>query len=299
MRLLFRMSSRPSCQLANKLILWHPVDAIVRKEKLVRFSVGAVPAVRWWTGVLPRAGSILPEAWVHSHRGRYGGVLVVSGRHSLWSLAGVPRECLERLETFEHLPTPARGRRASDALSHPDCKAAANMSWAGLSAASLRSHLLGRAEASGSLICHDLPEVPVYLRLPAAADGSGGYHDRAGQFQCATGRRFTAGEAWSVFYFSTPNFNPRMTSYLQHLLVMLRYVPAEAPPTSIVDEVFPAAFGMWDLGARVYSLCEVELRQQASATAAPPETNACTMRPTPLPDGALVSRQAVDTASKQ
>jgi hypothetical protein len=55
MRLYFRMSAAP-CKLANKLILWHPVDAVVRLEKLVRFPVGAAPEVRWWTTRLRRGG---------------------------------------------------------------------------------------------------------------------------------------------------------------------------------------------------------------------------------------------------
>ena len=214
MRLYFRMSAAP-CKLANKLILWHPVDAVVSLEKLVRFPMGAAPEVRWWTTRLRRGGTILPETWVHSHRGRYGGCLVVAGRHSLWSLAGMPMTARDQA-----MPTTAP-------------------SWSIGSASELRAHLALRAEAAGTLVCHDVAEEPVFLRLPPASDGSGGYHDRAGRFVCETGRHFEAEEEWTVFFFSTPNFSPKMRMYMQHMLVMLRYAPDAPLRTSIVDEVFP------------------------------------------------------------
>lgn len=246
MRLYFRMSAAP-CKLANKLILWHPVDAVVSLEKLVRFPMGAAPEVRWWTTRLRRGGTILPETWVHSHRGRYGGCLVVAGRHSLWSLAGMPMTARDQA-----MPTTAP-------------------SWSIGSASELRAHLALRAEAAGTLVCHDVAEEPVFLRLPPAADGSGGYHDRAGRFVCETGRHFEAEEEWTVFFFSTPNFSPKMRMYMQHMLVMLRYAPDAPLRTSIVDEVFPTEYGKWELGAPMFEVCLV-----SNAT--------CTARPTGLPN---------------
>ena len=245
MRLYFRMSAAP-CKLANKLILWHPVDAVVSLEKLVRFPMGAAPEVRWWTTRLRRGGTILSETWVHSHRGRYGGCLVVAGRHSLWSLAGMPMTARDQA-----MPTTAP-------------------SWSIGSASELRAHLALRAEAAGTLVCHDVAEEPVFLRLPPAADGSGGYHDRAGRFVCETGRHFEAEEEWTVFFFSTPNFSPKMRMYMQHMLVMLRYAPDAPLRTSIVDEVFPTEYGKWELGAPMFEVCLV-----SNAT--------CTARPTGLP----------------
>jgi len=273
LRLYFRMSLEP-CKLANQLILWHPIDDVVRQEKLVRFDVGNAPMVRWWTLTLPNAGTILPQFYVHSHRGRYGGALVVKGRHSLWSLAGMTDACVEEQDARRMGGTGSGSER-------PDCAASTGLSWDRLSMADLRAHLARRASQTNDLVCHDVAEVPVYLHLPAAADGSGGYHDRAGDFSCQAGRKFQPGEEWTVFYFSVPNFNPRIRTYLQHVLIFLRYDPDVSRATSIVDEVFPEQYSSWDLGAPTYSTCEV-LRRGNAGVKTPSQP--CEFRPTLLPN---------------
>jgi len=91
--------SNVACKPAGKLILWHPLDTTTQAEKLVRFKVANVPAVHWWNLHVTHGGSFLsgPDAaWIHSHRARYGGGLIVAGNHTLWSLLlASPSGCMQ------------------------------------------------------------------------------------------------------------------------------------------------------------------------------------------------------------
>ncbi len=245
-------------------------------------SLGGLCAIRGRRSGVSADSSLWPSSlgWLLPRVCRYAGCLVVAGRHSLWSLAGVRPECLTQP------PSPhaggARHGTATAAAAGVDgaggCSAPANFSWAHASVPELRAHLVRAADVGGRLVCHDVPEEPVFLHLPPAADGSGGYHDRAGRFVCQTGRRFAPGEEWTVFFFSAANFNPRLRSYLQHMLVMLRYAPDQGLRTSVVDEVFPSEFGKWELGTPTFDVCSVSAPAARGASSA-----TCSPRPTMLP----------------
>ena len=65
------------------------------------------------------------------------------------------------------------------------------------------------------------------------------------------------GDMWTVFYFGAPNFNPRMQSFMQHMLVFIRYAPAVPQSYSLLDELSPRVHGTWELGASTYKSCEL------------------------------------------
>lgn len=87
-RLKFELSPRP-CRPLTKLIWWYPVTPFASNDRLSRYEVPSRAAVFWWTMRAPRRGVLLPPAWVHSHRARYAGLLLIRGAHSLSSLARI------------------------------------------------------------------------------------------------------------------------------------------------------------------------------------------------------------------
>ena len=133
----------------------YPVTPVAARDRLTRYPVSNEPAVWWWTVLAPRGGRILPPAWVHSHRARYGGLLLVEGSYSPCSLAGLGPNC-----TGSGLATPPAGlAEARRAL---------------------------REAAGSSLVCEDDEQLaPSYVRLPEdPRSGTGGYYDRPGSLRC-------------------------------------------------------------------------------------------------------------------
>ncbi|KAL1510680.1 hypothetical protein AB1Y20_006976 [Prymnesium parvum] len=144
-RLAFELAPPSSrCRAATKLIWWYPVTPAAAADRLSRYDVPRRPALFWWVMRAPRGGRLLPPAWVHSHRARYGGLLLVRGKHSPRSLAAFPR--------------------------------AANLTAA-------RSALLAAA-AGRLVCADDEERAPSFARLPPAADGTGGWYDRQGRVVC-------------------------------------------------------------------------------------------------------------------
>ena len=214
-RVVLKLTSKP-CIATSKLILWHPQKEAVRNEKLSRFVVNNRPHIRWWSYSLSRDGELVLPAWVHSHRGRYGGALVVRNNHSLWSLAQLPARCLEDPADSAGASADAAGSRGPNAPGGGECAALFDLSR-------MLKRLKGNAEAADDLICYDLREQPTFLFVnqSTAPPGYGGFHDRGGELHCRAAT-FRAGDKWTVFYANEPVFHSHMKTFMQHLLVMLR-----------------------------------------------------------------------------
>ena len=135
----------------------HACARVCTRYACVRTCMHALPLtpqVRWWTVTLRNAGLTLAESWQHSHRGRYGGALVVAGRHSLWSLmgvqgpAGVQRPAGVQGPAGRKASAEASGARWNEASSPLDSSSLANIS-------AIRSVLMG--EQTNTLALYPVP----------------------------------------------------------------------------------------------------------------------------------------------
>merc|ERR1711920_857164 len=89
LRLAFHLAEpQQCCRPVTKLIFWYPFTRFARQDALSRYAVTNRDSVLWWTMRSPTGGRFLPPAWLHSHRARFAGMLLVNGRHSPLSLAG-------------------------------------------------------------------------------------------------------------------------------------------------------------------------------------------------------------------
>lgn len=229
LRVAFRLAEA-SCTPVTKLFLFNPFTRFSSNDIYERYAVPNIEMVFWWSYRMPRSGLLLLPAWVHTHRARYGGLLLVEGN---WSLA-----TLASSRSGEFLCG-----SAADAVAHPMCRTAAAM----------RAHLMHRA--AHRLLCHDDAAKSSYVQLPQAADGSGGYHDRPGAFTCREWH-FRAGDDITAFSFAVPLWNPHVLIFPQHTMVFAHFVPAERASSeglgtaeSEFVKLWPGRYSAWKVGS--------------------------------------------------
>ena len=222
LRIVFELSTK-ECTPVSKLYIFNPRTKYAKGDQYERYAVGSKAAIMWWTVTMARGGSILPPmAWIHSHRPRYRGLVLISGNHTLNTLAGLGVRC----------GTAGYGGKACRDLD------------------AARASLVERA--GQQVICADDPSVPSYRELPASADGAyGGYYDRAGAFSCKPWH-FRAGDVFTVFSLSSAVWNPHIHPFPQHTMIFLYYVPDDLKEDSIFVKVFPRQVGAWEVGSGRY-----------------------------------------------
>ena len=184
------------CRPVHKLVLGFPLDAHAQNDPLRRFDAGNRETVFVWSHKLPYGGSVVTPSHSHIHRARHGGHLLIRGQHSLEGLTGTSIDALR-----------------SSLLPQTDRIAA------------LRSLVLERARADGTLLCHDDESQPTFVHLPEHGDGHGGHHDRQGSFVCEP-FAFEAGELVTVVLFSKPVWALELELFPQHAQIFLYYEPA-------------------------------------------------------------------------
>jgi hypothetical protein len=72
------------CKPVSKLLFQNPTTESAALDAWHRYNVGNQPALFWWIYRLPRSGSVVANegnTWKHAHPARYGGLVVVRGRH--------------------------------------------------------------------------------------------------------------------------------------------------------------------------------------------------------------------------
>ena len=188
--------------------------------------------------------------YVHAHRARYAGMLLLRGAHT-------PRSLLRSLGL--HCPSAvqranADGRSFSGGGSDiggevpPPCR----------DVAAARDSLRRIAEAKSLLLCADEGLPPGETGLPPGEAGlppgeagrhHGGHHDRPGAFRCRAAT-FAAGEVVTAFAFSRANWAVGVTHFLQHsiLFAYVRYAPSDQPPGASdgASEGMSARDVMWE-----------------------------------------------------
>jgi len=223
-RLVFRVAPKAQpCRPVTKFIWWYPFTTEATKDLLTRYNVGTRDAVWWWAFEVPRRLRILPPAWLHSHRARYGGLLLLRGNHSPHGLLSL------------HRPLPST-------------KSVGCTPSSVVSAAGARACLYGAALSRNELVCaDDEAHQPSSVQLPASADGAtGGLYDRQGAVRCEP-LQLGRAERLSLFAFSTVRWNGQVDPFPQHTMLFF-FADTNASATELV-EVLPPRYGVWEFGS--------------------------------------------------
>jgi len=220
LRMALRATQRP-CSPASKMTVSYPIwpTASGNHDVWSRYVVSREPAVWWWHAEAPADGGVLLAhgAYLHSHRARFGGFMIVRGFHSPLSLGG---------------------------LSGAHCAVAGRNDAACSSVTAARQRLLERAAEKGALICHDETAKPSYALLPADEDaGTGGYYDRPGRIACAA-HTFGPHEPWTIFSFNDLVWAPQVDVFLQHTMLFAYYAPPAGVHAHVSNTTFAFTPGM-------------------------------------------------------
>ena len=210
------------CTPVHKIVLGFPFDEHAQHDPLARFDAGNRETVFVWTHTLPHGGTIVTPSHSHIHRARHGGHLLVRGSHTLEGLTGNSIDALRA-----SLPQANR-------------------------IAALRSLVIDRARARGTLLCHDDENAPTFVYRPEGGDGTGGHFDRQGNFVCKP-FAFGAGELVTVLLLSRPVWAWQLELFPQHAQIFLYYAAASsshgAPPLVEMVPVdgYPNGYTLTDL----------------------------------------------------
>eukprot|EP00966_Prymnesium_polylepis_P331176 7386744-Prymnesium_polylepis.2 len=227
-----------SCETVNKLVLMYVMDRHAAGDVLNRYDVGNTPKVMFWTIQFDRSGTIRPPGWLHAHRARHAGYVLVAGKHTLASLTGLPAAC---------------GVPGNLACS---------------SVREARRLLLNRA---GELtLCHDEPLAPQWVSRAELGDGTGGIFDRQGYTSCKP-FSFAKGDFVTVFSFAHPNWAVDQEVFPQHTMFFFHFTPTDSNPYSTVKQLMfsPTAEGSCgeeDMGNGAVSGDVVQSRRVAVGT---------------------------------
>lgn len=220
LRIRLGLSPTP-CRPIAKVVFWFPIDDFTLRSRILGYDVGADDRLTWWTMKAPTRLRLAGDPWVHSHRARYAGLLILrNGPRTPWELS-------------PDLPA--------------DCSRTARAECSGLDA--LRSHLFRQAmrlpPGQGSLYCQD----NLHANTTALATTPGGATiqiDLPGQVVCASGRdsELQQGDMLTVLAFTRAVYLPEADPFQQHTLV---FSHAELPPYDS-DGAVPTGEG--DTGGR-------------------------------------------------
>ena len=229
-----------ACKPVHKLILMYPMDEHVSSDVLQRFDCGNRQSLFTYSIVLPSSGTVVPPSWMHTHRARHGGYVLLRGEHTLFSLvAGAPNasSAVENL-TAAHIEYTTL---LEDVSAMP----------ASARVASLRRAVLERAGAS--LLCHDDERQPTSFAINETGDGLGGHFDRQGATVCEP-FSFRADEKVTAFSFVNPNWALDLKVFSQHTMLFLLFTPdpAAAEPPPLVTQQLPHEYRVLDLDRNLY-----------------------------------------------
>ena len=225
------------CHPVRKIVLMYPVDEHASRDHLARFDCGSRQALFTYSIELPCSGTVVPPGWMHTHRARHGGYVLLRGEHTLFSLfAGA-----------SNVSSDVGNRTAAHAAY------AAFVTSFAVTPASERVVRLRRAvlELAGRrLLCHDDEHVPTSVVLSENGDGLGGHFDRQGSIACAP-FHFRAGEKVTAFSFVSPNWAKDLKVFPQHTMLFLLFTPdptaREQPPPPLITQQAPKDFRVLDL----------------------------------------------------
>ena len=222
MRIQLEVTKQP-CKPVGKLVLWYPLTDFSMDDYLMRYDAGNTDRLSWWSMRVGRAGRLVTPAWLHCHRARFGGLMVLRGQRSPFDYGGLTATC-------------AAGSRT-------ECS----------SVAALRAFLLQRA--ASDVLCNDNASAPTFWRSDATPGSAApSFYDRQGQLLCKP-HEFEAGETATIFVFQKPVWAPENAHFAMHTMVFMHFAPRDDNRAAIqtVTYVEPGAdynsMGTWDLQA--------------------------------------------------
>jgi len=233
LRVRFVLAPTP-CTPIGKLLIWYPYTAACERDMLARYPVSPSPTLMWWTVTMASGGRIVPPAWLHSHRARLTGVLLLRGEQHPDSFGLGIANCTRAPTMLQ------AGVKTMQQAAPRWCE----------DVSALRAALMARA--ADELICHDNASTPMFF---SERDGAQSYYyDRQGELLCAP-HHFAAGERATVFAFTDAVWDAHMTQFPMHTILFMHLLPPEpfAPirrdAFERVTTVSPLSYGVWDLSA--------------------------------------------------
>lgn len=225
----------PSHQAVGKLVLWFPFDDF-SIGRIACYNAGADERLTWWTMRVPSRLRLVGQPWLHTHRSRYAGLLVLrNGPSDPWLLAPELKDTL----------------------------ACARGGWCS-TATRLRSYLelkarkLPACEGRSVLFCRDEPHAPSSVMAPTSG-GAMLRVARQGRLVCRGGDEGTLeeGDTLTVLAFSRPLYDVDTDPFPMHTLVfshaeLLAGANATSADVSIAVYMHPLPdsndeYGVWHL----------------------------------------------------
>ena len=194
-------SSAP-CTPASKLQFWTPEPSTIIDDIYQRYAVPAVPAVSWWSGRMKLGGKLL-SAWVHSHRVRFGDLMLFAASQRELDLGKL---CNGNGNGNGNGTAPAMATGFAALPSDHEA---------------VRRHLYPQRRR---LVCASglLPEDGHGVRVPAGHEQSAGimegWYDRSGSFEC-TEWSFRRGDHWTVVALHQPAWHQQIARVMQHSMI--------------------------------------------------------------------------------
>ena len=208
----FQLSPDARCRPASKFWLRHPKSKVLTNDWWARYDAPRSPALTWWSGTFPAGGRLL-HAWLHTHRSRDAGLLLLAA-----SPEQIRFRCAD-LGISRRIPQGDLGISRGSAGDAPR----ADMRSVLTNLSRVRHEITRR----GRVLCEDDDRKPTSVRIDSrprdgiAADD----YDRRGGLRCAEWR-FAAGDPWTVVAFSDARFHTTQLSTPQHTeLWMVRRQP--------------------------------------------------------------------------
>ena len=224
------------CQPVHKVVLMYPQDEHASHDYLGRFDCGGRQALFTYSIELTYSGTVVPPSWMHTHRARHGGYVLIRGSHTLFSLVVGAADSSSDVGNT----TGAQGKYAAfmrDLAAMPASERVAR----------LRRTVLELAGARA--LCYDDEHVPTSVTFNETGDGIGGRFDRQGAIVCEP-FRFQAGERVTAFSFVSPNWAQDLKVFPQHTMLFLMFRPdptAHDPPPPPIKQQWPEDFYVLDL----------------------------------------------------
>lgn len=225
------------CHPVRKIVLMYPMDEHAFNDYLGRFDCGSRQALFTYSIELPSSGTVVPPGWMHTHRARHGGYVLLRGEHTLFSLIAGAANASSDVGNRTAARTAYAAFVTSFAATPPPERVVR-----------LRRAVL---ELAGKrLLCHDDEHVPTSVVLSETGDGLGGHFDRQGSIVCAP-FHFRAGEKVTAFSFVSPNWAKDLQVFPQHTMLFLLFTPdptaREQSPPPLITQQMPQDFRVLDL----------------------------------------------------
>ena len=201
---------REPCRPVSKLLFQNPTTTFARADPWHRYDVGNEPSLFWWTFRLPRTGRVVANdgnTWKHAHPARYGGLVIVRGRHE--RLVPAMTDRLDGLRVFSLMVLHEGGTFNF-----------------------VRESIIERARSRGEFMCSLQPPQDASA-MPRASPRS----------ECAN-VSFTAGDWVTVYAPSEVRMSPRKSPFPQHTMLFWIFRD-DAHRLGEYVEIVPRAYGQW------------------------------------------------------